>query len=279
MELKKEKQRLFNYPGCKIKFVDQINSIIDRSDASNYYELFCGTATVRLNLTNNFERYYLNDLSKEVIRIIKSFRDGAYEQLAEMYVLISDEFGDIQHSKEAYYNFRDKYNERYFNSDTLYEGFYLYIVSRASINSLFRVGPSGFNQSFGNRGGKLNLTEEDFGIVKAKLNNTTISMEDYFSIMKSQLSSDENLFFLDPPYSDRKIKGSYKDEDAFDGDLFLERIRDAKANIVYTDILNDRIIDALPGWKYEVMSEKKNVSPGRNVGDRVDFSEAIYYNF
>lgn len=275
-----EKIRIFNYPGCKIKYIDTINKLVSQAEGVEVFvEPFCGTVSVTLNLEKDFRRKVINDLSRDVMRIIKSFRDGIYSDLVEIYASVANEFGNIKEDKEAYYKFRDTYNERCYNKDMLMEGFFLYMASRAAINSLFRVGPRGFNQSYGARANTLTMTEEEFNRVQAILKECIFYNTGYTEIL--DIYDDENvLFFLDPPYVDRKIQGSYKDENLFNQDTFLSKVKNLKGKVIYTDVYSDYIVEQLgTSWKYDIFVDKKNVSPGRNKEDKIDYQEAIYYNF
>ncbi len=277
---KTEKIRIFNYPGCKIKYVDKINELIDKAEGTEVFvEPFCGTASVTLNLTRDFKRKVINDLSRDVIRIIKSFRDGSYDMLSGMYDKVAEVCGNIKTDKDAYYNFRDTYNALHYNKNTVTEGFFLYMASRAAINSLFRVGPNGFNQSYGARANTMTMTKDEFDKVQTILKDCVFYNQGYADLL--DIYDDTNvLFFLDPPYVDRKVQGSYKDENLFNQDTFLSKVKALKGKVIYTDVYSDYIIEQLgEGWKYEIFVDKKNVSPGRNKEDKIDYQEAIYYNF
>lgn len=271
--------RLLNYPGCKIIHLEAINEIIDLvKDVDTYIEPFCGTASVLLNLKKDFERKIINDLSIDIIRVIKSYRDGEYSQILDMYDAIDKEFGVIKGNKENFYNWRNTYNERYYRTNTIEEGFYLSIVSRAAINSMFRVGPSGFNQSYGDRTNKLAITEDIFNNIKNILLNTVIYNENYKKIL--EIYDAENvLFFLDPPYEERKVKGSYKSENIFSQKDFINNIKILKGKIIYTDIFNQDIMDKLgEGWNYKLLKAKRTIAPNKDRNN-VSYQEAIYYNF
>ena len=277
--------KIFNYPGIKLQYCPLINSIINEAkDVDTFVEPFCGTASVLINLSKDFKKKVVNDLSPDIIRILKSFRDGNYEQLVKMYNDIASEFGNIKDSKEAYYNFRNVYNSRYYNNNKCIEkGFFLHIASRAAINSLFRVGPNGFNQSYGRRGNLIKMTKQEFDEIQKILLDTIFYTESYNNII--DIYDDKNvLFFLDPPYVDRKIKGSYKDENLFDQNKFLNIIGKAKGKIIYTDIYDETILERLEfisgyKWNYQIFVNKQNISPGKNKETKIDYRETIYYNF
>lgn len=269
--------RIFNYPGCKISYSDFINSKISEIENVNtFVEPFCGTASISLNLNRKFNDIIINDNSKSVIRIIKSFRDGSFNQLFSMYKEIENNFGNIRESKEAYYNFRNSYNKKYFNTDTIEEGFFLYIVSKATINSLFRIGPNGFNNSFGNRGNKISLSEYDFNEIKYKLLSYEILNTDYLEIIK-KYDSINTLFFLDPPYVERMIQGSYETEKSFDKNKFIDVINNIKGKIIYTDVYSDLLMNKLNDkFTFEQLRDKKTIRPGKTDKSITNYIEGIF---
>lgn len=275
-----KKRQILNYPGIKLKYCDQINEKINQlQEIDVFVEPFCGTTSVTLNLDRDFKRKVINDLSRDIIRVIKSFRDGSFKELADMYADVANNIGDIKKSKEAYYKFRDEGNKKYYGKDTIEEGFFLHMASRAAINSLFRVGPNGFNSSYGARGNVMLITEKEFVEIQTILKDCIFYNQDYVDML--DIYDDTNvLFFLDPPYVDRKVQGSYKDEDKFNQDKFLTRIKNLKGKVIYTDVPSDYIIDFLgSGWNSEVFVNKKNISPGKNKDKKIDYKEAIYCNF
>lgn len=277
--------RIFNYPGCKANFIQQLDPLVSRAanlGCSSYVEPFCGTASVLINCAGRtdfgvpmFQRLHASDLSREVLTILSAFRDGEYEALVRMYDSIRLEFGSIR-EKEAYYAFRDEYNRRYFGSGTVEEGFFLHVAARAAINSMFRVGPNGFNQASGLRGDSIALTPSEFAAVKHTLSRTDLARMDYMKRF-SELDSDDTLWFLDPPYELRPVQGSYHGESEFSGNDFISAVKSLRGRVIYTDVYSEDILRAT-GFNYSTLGAKKNISPGRNTGAH-DYIEAVYYNF
>ena len=151
--------KLYNYAGTKIKYVDIINKEINNSNATTYVEPFFGSGAAFFNLEKSFDKYIINDLDKNVITIVNAFKNSDYTFFEACIDEVKERFGDIKKNKEAYYNFRNDFNKYVWNTNTITEGFYLYILYNSCINSMARFGPNGFNQSYGNRLRILNETE------------------------------------------------------------------------------------------------------------------------
>lgn len=106
------KNRIIRYLGSKIKFVDQINKLINYSDKKIYVEPFLGSGAIFLNLTKEFDKYIINDIDTNIIRIFRSFKEIEYEDFYELYSSTIKLFGNLN-TKEGYYNFRKWFNENH----------------------------------------------------------------------------------------------------------------------------------------------------------------------
>lgn len=143
--------KLINYAGTKIKYVDIINKHINKSANSVYVEPFLGSGSIFLNLEKEFDQYILNDKERNIISIFKSFKEADYDLFKTCEDIIVSKFGDIKNNKEEYYNFRNSFNKNVYLTDDITEGFFLFFLYNSCINSMARFGPNGFNQSFGKR--------------------------------------------------------------------------------------------------------------------------------
>ena len=232
------KIRFFRYSGNKFKYTELINPIINSSTCKIYVEPFIGSGAILFNLEKEFDKYVINDIDRNVIRIYKTFKEIDYSYYIKELKFLEDNFGNLKTDKnnkidtpkENYYNFRNWFNENHWNSDTIKEGIYLYFLANSCINSLLRFGPNGMNQSFGNRFYKMD--ELSFNSVKSKLEKVEIHNKDYKEILKLYPSA---FYFLDPPYFSQK--SSYQGFNENEFKEFLELIKDK--NYVYTDILNE----------------------------------------
>jgi len=219
------KNRFFTYSGSKFKYTELINPIINKTNKNIYAEPFVGSGAILFNLEKD---------------IYKTFKNIEYEYFKEKEKFILDKFGffkakhmDIEsknEAKENYYNFRNWFNKNYWNTNSIEEGIYCYMLSNMVINSMLRFGPNGMNQSFGNR--YYMIDEKTFSNIKNILEKTTIMNGDYKEVFRLYPDS---LFFLDPPYFSQD--SSYKGFTEAQFKEFLDLIKDKE--YIYTDILNE----------------------------------------
>jgi DNA adenine methylase Dam len=231
--------KFFRYSGAKDKFASIINANI-KADKNVYCEPFVGSGSVLFNLNKNFDKYIINDIDRNIIRIYKSFKNISYEYYKEVIDSVFKEFGRFTDdrryiSKEAgevaktnYYNFRNWFNSNHWNTDTELEGIYLHMLANSCINSMLRFGPNGMNQGFGNRCYMLDRTT--FNNIQNILQRTEIYNGSYKDLLK-----EDAFFFFDPPYASQA--SSYTGFSFEDQEEFLELIKDKE--YLYTDILND----------------------------------------
>jgi len=268
--------RFSRYAGSKIHFIEKFNAITSALDKKTYVEPFFGSGAIFFNLTKEYEKYVINDVNPHVINSVKSFRDGTYSQYISIKEDVFNKFGDIKSNKESYYNFRNWFNEEYFgkNKDLVTEGFMFHFLMNSCINSLVRIGPNGFNQSYGNR--FFVVDEPTFKELNRRLNlNVEIVSKDYVDVIKENDTKD-SLFFLDPPYFVRSEVGyqkTYSKED--DLIKFIDLIKPLKGSVIYTDIACDTH-DAL-GWNMYNTKMLQNISPLRR--NETENQEVFFNNF
>lgn len=230
--------KFFRYSGAKDKFTPIINANI-KTDKKIYCEPFIGSGAVLFNLNKSFDKYIINDIDRNIIRIYKSFKNISYEYYKEVIDSVFKEFGRFTDdrryiSKEAgevaktnYYNFRNWFNSNHWNTDTELEGIYLHMLANSCINSMLRFGPNGMNQGYGNR--CYILGENTFNNIQSILQRTEIHNGSYKDLLK-----EDAFFFFDPPYASQA--SSYTGFSFQDQEEFLELIKDKE--YLYTDILN-----------------------------------------
>lgn len=222
--------KFFRYSGAKDKFTSIINTNI-KTDKKIYCEPFIGSGVVLFNLNKNFDKYIINDIDRNIIRIYKSFKTISYDYYKEVIDSVFNKFGrftDTETAKTNYYNFRHWFNENHWNADTDLEGIYLHMLANSCINSMLRFGPNGMNQGFGLRFSELD--QNTFNNVQNILKRTEIYNGSYKDLLK-----EDAFFFFDPPYASQA--SSYSGFSFEDQEEFLELIKDKE--YLYTDILND----------------------------------------
>ena len=268
--------RFSRYAGSKTHFIEKFNAITTPLNKKVYVEPFFGSGAIFFNLDLTYDRYVINDVNPHVINAVKSFRDGTYAQYIQIQKDVFEKFGDIKTNKESYYNFRNWFNAEYFgkSKDLITEGFMFHFLMNSCINSLVRIGPNGFNQSYGNR--FFLVDEVTFNELNRRLNlNVEIISKDYHEVIKENDSPD-TLFFLDPPYFMRSEVGyqkTYSKED--DLIKFIDLIKPLQGSVVYTDIACSTH-DAL-GWNLYNTKLLSNISPLRRAES--ESQEVFFSNF
>lgn len=272
--------RLLKYTGAKIKFIDQINIEINKTNCSAYIEPFCGSAAIFLNLEKQFRHYIISDIDKYVIKIFETFRNITFDQLNRFYNKNIQTFGNWGENKDSFYAFRQYCNKKYFNSNSEEEGMFLYFMNKSCLNSIFRVGKNGCTCTFGNRGRSLILNEDQFLQIQHKLKNTTIQQCDFFEFHNQtyiSLDNERTLLFLDPPYSKTNHAYQGKATAEFNCDRFLNLIRYYKSKIIYTD-LYDKKIDKLLNWRVVKLGNLVSIRPHKSSGTYRG-EQVMYINF
>lgn len=236
------KYKFFRYSGAKNRYVDSINSFINQSNKTTYCEPFIGSGAVLFNLQKEFDKYIINDIDRNIIRIYKTFKEISYEYYIEKVNEIFEKFGkftsdrrfsdkDTQNiEKENYYKFRNWFNENHWNTETIDEGIYIHILANSCINSMLRFGPNGMNQGYGNK--CYILDKMNFERIHSILQKTDIFNVSYDEILNLYPDA---CYFLDPPYFSQG--SSYTGFSENDLRNFISNIKNIE--YVYTDILND----------------------------------------
>lgn len=241
--------RFMRYSGSKLKYKELINSYINKSKKTTYIEPFVGSGAILFNLEKTFDRYIINDIDRNIVRMFQTFKSCSYQEYIDSIKFVSSTFGDIKNSKESYYKFRNWFNITHWNTESIEEGLFLHQLANSCINSFIRFGPNGMNQSFGNRFFVLN--NDEFNKIHDILQRTEIYNNDYKNLLYH-----DACFFLDPPYFSQD--SSYI---GFTEQKFIEFLSNIKnIEYVYTDILNEHNFH-LGG---EIIREMISTAPSSN---------------
>ena len=272
--------RLIKYPGSKYNYLDKLNSIFNNYEFNTFIDTFGGSAAVSLNVQS--DKIVFNDIDNNIHIILNSFKYGSFENLKELYTYIEKNYKNINlkndHSKEEYYNCRNYFNAKYLHKDNIMLGFFYFIISAAAINSMFRVGPNGFNQGYGYTKIRI-IDENEFNLIKNKILNLNIHKLDYQELLNLYNTDENILWFLDPPYN-LKLKNSttYKSNN-FHEDEFFNFIKKIKGNIIYTDYYDESKLEKLNKirkFNYKILREMKSLAPSKSKKE-TEFLECIYY--
>lgn len=268
--------KIFKYAGTKEFIVDIVNNLIaDKCpDYKFYIEPFVGSGSIFYNL-KRITPALINDFDFNIVNMHKSVQLYTYKEYDSIKYWIFNTFGNIKSDKPAYYNFRDSWNTRYWesikNKQFGKSGLELLYLASSCINSMLRFGPNGMNQSYGRR--FYQIPEENFNNIKNRLTKCKITNISYESLIPSVLNS--TVIFLDPPYVDREM--TYNN--GFDQDKFLNILKQLRGNnslVMYTDYENPYSDDLLNyGFEKMILRQMRNISPNRKT--EFTGNEVIYF--
>lgn len=267
--------KFFKYQGSKEHIISIVNNIgLINTDHKVYIEPFIGSGTIFINIPDMFDKYIINDIDDNIISMWNALEYYEYDDYVITLTEIFAKFGDIENDKQAYYDFRDYYNNNYHFTTDKKKGLYLYFLTNSCINSMLRFGPNGMNQGFGNR--LYLFSEEECNFIKRKLSKTKILNGDFGKVMRGVQDA---FIYLDPPYVQRPTTYSKK----FDNNQLVELITlihhmHSKNSIFYSDIENE-ISDTILklGFTKITTKEMRNISPLRKL-EFIEKNEVLYHN-
>lgn len=262
------KLKIIRYSGSKIKYVDQINKLINYSDKNIYVEPFLGSGAVFLNLSKKFDKYILSDIDPNVVRIFKSMKEIDYDYFVQLYTDTIKTFGSLK-TKEGYYAFRQWFNQTHWKKDSLEEGVYLTFLANSCINSMMRFGGDGFNQGCGMRDFTPAHTLTVHHRIKEKLQNTEIHNCSFFDLE----IPDASLMFIDPPYFYRPSYSyvGFNDEQYV---RFIKYLNETSNHVIYTDVFHKDL-----NWNFEYLRDDMKTTSPLKKSESTGNQEAIYFNF
>lgn len=261
--------KIIRYSGSKIKYTDFVNKFISYSDKKIYVEPFLGSGAIFLNLSKNFDKYIINDIDRNIVRIFKSIKEVDFDDFSDLYNKTVATFGKLN-TKEGYYSFRSWFNEKHWNTETTEEGIYLIFLANCCINSMMRFGKDGFNQGCGMRDFTPSYTMVEHEMIKKRLSKTEILNEDFLGME----IPDNSLIFLDPPYFYRPSY-SYMGFNDIQYKKFVDFLKsDTNNHILYTDVLHSDI-----DWKYVELRQTMRTTSPLKKSESTGNIEVLYMNY
>jgi len=265
--------KLFGYMGSKQKYIDIINSKINESDKKVYTEPFLGSGSIFINLTRQFDKYYISENQKDILNIFKWMPQITVKFAKEYFNKVKK---DIDYNtKQGFYEFREYWNntlrERYNELSALG----LIILITNSINNMARFGPNGYNQSYGSRyltdfkKKRIFNTIKYLGKIKDKI--------EYFNDYKDCIESlHDSVIFVDPPYYLAPMYTCNWDEK--DTKNMLDELNLEDNNVIYTDIENPYGNTRFKN-KIELKKTKKGQTNPTTGKRKKLLNEIMYFNF
>lgn len=174
-----------SYWGSKRRLLKQLLPLFPK-DIETFYDLFCGSLSVSLNV--NAKKIIANDLDKNIYNILRLIQDdkNLYEKIiAFLY------YFPINNSEE-YIKLRNLYNKSLYKSP-----FILYLLQIHSFNNLIRFNSKNeLNMPYGNRGFTLHK-KNIFHEIKDRINNINLYNKSYLEFNNFKKN---DFVYIDPPY-------------------------------------------------------------------------------
>lgn len=272
----------FRYIGNKHQFLDIIKQIIlkcqDRTDS--FIDVFGGSGVVALNVQKFFSHIVLNDIDENVMCVHNAFKNANWSDYRSFCNRTYIDTLDLS-KKDIYYKFRDKGNKEFFFQDknSFDKGFFLYFVSGGCINSFFRIGPNGFNQSSGLEDLSRRFSLMRWNSFKKAYANIELRNVDFTEIF-NEFSDKPRTWFLDPPYFSTSNTYNSNFSSSQKEKFMTAVVEQLKGNVIYTDTYVEEDWKLLKEHDFHIRilrSNMQNVAVGKNGEQTTDRKEVIYY--
>lgn len=290
------------YVGDKYKLMKQLVSLFP-AEVDSFYEPFVGGGTVFLNINAN--KYYLNDIDKNLVNIhkflIKSSKDQEQffkdvEKIIKKYNLSRSYKEDIvpaslkkqwkktyfaRFNKEGYEKLRTRVNKNTKNDPLI-----LYILLIYGFNRMLRFNGGGkFNLPVGNvdfNKNVVNALDVYFDFVQGK--KIIFTSKDFRSYFSNRKFSKKDFIYLDPPYlitasEYNKLWNEQSEKDLLKliDSLDKKGVRFALSNVThYNGSKNDLLINWMK--KYKVHKIESNYISYHNNGKK-KIKEVLIKNY
>lgn len=272
----------FRYIGNKHQFLDIIKQIIlnchDITDS--FIDVFGGSGVVSLNVQKFFSYVVLNDIDENVMCVHNAFKNANWSDYRSFCNRTYIDTLDLS-KKDIYYKFRDKGNKEFFFQDknSFDKGFFLYFVSGGCINSFFRIGPNGFNQSSGLEDLSRRFSLMRWNSFKKAYSKIELRNMDFTEIF-NEFSDKPRTWFLDPPYFSTSNTYNSNFSSSQKEKFMLSIVEQLKGNVIYTDTYVEEDWKFLKehGFHIRILrANMQNVAVGKNGEQTTDRKEVIYY--
>lgn len=166
----------------------------------NFVDLFCGGATVGINSNSN--NVWFNDSIKPLIEMYKYMSKTPISEIL-LYIDTTIQYWELtQENEEAYYNFRQKYNDTPIEKRNPLD---LFVLMAYSFNNQIRFNEKkmNFNIPFGKNRSSFNnkMRENLIGFVEMlQYKNCHFTALDYKDFDFSSLAPKNTFVYADPPY-------------------------------------------------------------------------------
>lgn len=241
-----------NYTGNKYRLLPQLIPLFP-TDIHTFVDMFCGSATVAANVFS--DKTICVDVDKHVIELLQKFKDTKTQTIIQYIHEQINKYGLSMTNKDAFINFRTKYNRD--NSNVLD----LYVLICFAFNHQIRFNNKGqYNMPAGTNRSEYSQTMENNLIAFCdSIKNKDIEfVNQSFTDFDINMLSENDMIYCDPPYlitsavyNDGYDENSEKQLLAFLDKCNANRINFALSNVFTT---NNKTNDILIEWskKYNI---------------------------
>ena len=263
-----------NYPGNKARIAGEIIKYFPK-EVRIMVEPFCGSATISVN--TNYYEYYLNDIQKQTIELLKMFQNFNGAEIIDRIDKIIDDydltnthkFGHIykieknkglsEHNKLNYLKLRESYNK----TNDVFELFTLIIYGfnhylRFNKKDEFNV-PAGKNDFYSN----LRKQTIDYSKSMAE-KKISFSSLDFRKLEIYDRLNEKDLVYIDPPYFITSAPYNNFWEQNDDSDLFYlcDKLNHQGVKFVMSNVIESKgvINEKLLKWanSYKIIDIHRN---------------------
>lgn len=271
---------LIKSQGIKTKIIPYIKENFYLDDNSTWIEPFLGTGSVLLNVRP--KNAIVNDTNIHIINLYKSIQNEIITpEYLEIY-LDNERKNLEEYGSKHYYYIRDRFN----NENCVYDFIFL---SRCCFNGLMRFNKNGnFNAPFCKDINKLSKKRINFLINNLrksqkiiKENNWKFLCQDWKNTL--EYAKDNDLVYLDPPYSGRHTNyyNVWNDNETLKLHNYLYDFKNVK--FMYSTWLKDnkRINDYVYNYfsNYNFIEIEHFYSVGSYVNYRNNITEVLILNY
>ena len=264
-DLKVKRSPLF-YIGDKYKIRNTIQKILPKK-INIFFDIFCGGASI-INFVNA-NKYYLNDINKEVIDILYYLKNNNSKLVINNLFKIIKKFkiinknGSWKSNKNKYNEIKDLYNKKQYLFDKNLHLFFLIIFG---FNSYIRFNS---NKKFNIPIGKGYLSSERLDTINSfhnliKKKKIVFSSNDFNIFFKENKFHKNDLVYLDPPYLISNATYNYEWNIEKEKQLYfnLDRLNENKTKFILSNMLESKgkTNEILKKWmtKYKVIKVNNN---------------------
>lgn len=224
-----------------------IETLIEKfpEEINDYHEIFLGGGSVLLALLSHIKagkikvsgKIYAYDVNSPLIHTYKNIQTKHIELYHQLQDIINEfnnckndsknrnpqTLEEAQSSKESYfYWIRNKYNNLDDEQKKTILGSSMFIfLNKTCFRGLFRIGPNGFNVSYGNYKNPKILDYDHLCEISLLIQNVNFCCFDFVESLK--FVGDKDFVYLDPPYFPENYKSFTKyTENVFSNERHLE---------------------------------------------------------